>query len=62
VVAEGPAAEGGVRPGDVILRVDARPVANPAALLAYLQGRSGSVWLQVMRPGQGALQLHMLMP
>lgn len=34
VLNEGPAARGGVRPGDVVLRVGERPVANSAELLA----------------------------
>ncbi|MBI5720215.1 MAG: trypsin-like peptidase domain-containing protein [Burkholderiales bacterium] len=34
VLNEGPAAKGGVRPGDVVLRVGDKPVANSAELLA----------------------------
>jgi Do/DeqQ family serine protease len=46
VLQDGPAAVGGMRPGDVVLKVGDRPVANTAALLAAVAG---------LRPGTEAV-------
>ncbi|UUX97806.1 trypsin-like peptidase domain-containing protein [Aquabacterium sp. J223] len=46
VLQDGPAALGGMRPGDVVLKVGDRPVANTAALLAAVAG---------LRPGTEAV-------
>lgn len=51
-----PAATAGIRPGDEVLAVDGRPVADWAALVAAIQGRAGQeVRLLVAR---GAERLH----
>lgn len=60
--AEGAAAAAGMLPGDVVMQAGGRPVLDPDSLKTYLGGQRGTVWLQIVRHGQGALQLPLTLP
>ena len=47
-----PAAEAGLRPGDVLAQVGGRDVASPEAAVQALRGATGPVALKVVREGQ----------
>ena len=53
VMKDTPAARAGLRTGDVITRVDDRPVADSQDLVSALRGKEGRVTLRVVRKGAG---------